>query len=64
MDLLFGNLSIHALFVPGHTPACMAYEIGDAIFTGDTYSCLMLVPPAVIFQAAVLTPSISRYKKS
>jgi glyoxylase-like metal-dependent hydrolase (beta-lactamase superfamily II) len=31
-----GNLSIKALFVPGHTPACMAYEIGDAVFVGDT----------------------------
>lgn len=31
-----GNLVIKALFVPGHTPACMAYEIGDAIFVGDT----------------------------
>ncbi len=35
-DLQFGNLSIHPLFVPGHTPACMAYVIGDAIFVGDT----------------------------
>jgi glyoxylase-like metal-dependent hydrolase (beta-lactamase superfamily II) len=25
-----------ALHVPGHTPACMAYVIGDAIFVGDT----------------------------
>ena len=35
-SLTFGNLSLKALFVPGHTPACMAYEIGDAIFVGDT----------------------------
>jgi len=34
--LAFGNLSLKALFVPGHTPACMAYEIGDALFVGDT----------------------------
>jgi glyoxylase-like metal-dependent hydrolase (beta-lactamase superfamily II) len=34
--LTSGNLSVKALFVPGHTPACMAYEIGDAIFVGDT----------------------------
>ena len=34
--LAFGDLSLRALFVPGHTPACMAYEIGDAIFVGDT----------------------------
>ena len=32
----FGNLSFKALYVPGHTPACMAYEIGDSIFLGDT----------------------------
>jgi len=32
----FGNLSFQCLFVPGHTPACMAYKIGDAIFVGDT----------------------------
>jgi glyoxylase-like metal-dependent hydrolase (beta-lactamase superfamily II) len=31
-----GNLSFKALYVPGHTPACMAYEIGDSIFVGDT----------------------------
>ena len=35
-DLHAGNLTIHPLFVPGHTPACMAYVIGDAIFVGDT----------------------------
>ena len=22
--------------VPGHTPACVAYRIGDAVFVGDT----------------------------
>ncbi|NDC21112.1 MAG: MBL fold metallo-hydrolase [Burkholderiaceae bacterium] len=35
-DIYAGNLTIHPLFVPGHTPACMAYAIGDAIFVGDT----------------------------
>ena len=34
--IFFGNLSFKALYVPGHTPACMAYEIGDCIFVGDT----------------------------
>ena len=24
------------LFVPGHTPACVAYQFGDAVFIGDT----------------------------
>lgn len=31
-----GGLSGVALHVPGHTPACLAYVIGDAIFVGDT----------------------------
>jgi glyoxylase-like metal-dependent hydrolase (beta-lactamase superfamily II) len=29
-------LQITALHSPGHTPACMAYHIGDALFVGDT----------------------------
>jgi glyoxylase-like metal-dependent hydrolase (beta-lactamase superfamily II) len=24
------------LYVPGHTPACVAYQFGDAVFVGDT----------------------------
>ncbi|QWD34285.1 MBL fold metallo-hydrolase [Polynucleobacter paneuropaeus] len=35
-EIHFGKLSFKALFVPGHTPACMAYQVGDAIFVGDT----------------------------
>ncbi len=31
-----GDLTARALFVPGHTPADMAYQIGDAVFVGDT----------------------------
>ncbi len=31
-----GSLTGRALFVPGHTPADMAYQFGDAIFVGDT----------------------------
>jgi len=31
-----GSLEGEALFVPGHTPACMAYQFGDAVFVGDT----------------------------
>jgi glyoxylase-like metal-dependent hydrolase (beta-lactamase superfamily II) len=31
-----GALTVQALSVPGHTPACMAYRIGDAVFVGDT----------------------------
>ena len=31
-----GGLQAFALHVPGHTPACMGYVIGDAVFVGDT----------------------------
>jgi glyoxylase-like metal-dependent hydrolase (beta-lactamase superfamily II) len=31
-----GNLTGKTLFVPGHTPACVAYQIGDTVFVGDT----------------------------
>ncbi len=31
-----GNLTAEAMSVPGHTPACMAYKVGDAVFVGDT----------------------------
>lgn len=31
-----GGLEMRALLVPGHTPADIAFEIGDAIFIGDT----------------------------
>lgn len=33
---LIGELSVTVLHVPGHTPACVAYVIGDAVFVGDT----------------------------
>lgn len=31
-----GNLDVTVLHVPGHTPACIAYVIGDVVFVGDT----------------------------
>jgi glyoxylase-like metal-dependent hydrolase (beta-lactamase superfamily II) len=31
-----GELSGHIMYVPGHTPACVAYQFGDAVFVGDT----------------------------
>jgi glyoxylase-like metal-dependent hydrolase (beta-lactamase superfamily II) len=30
-----GALSVRVIATPGHTPACVTYEIGDALFTGD-----------------------------
>ena len=43
-DLLFadgdrlevGALTIEVIHTPGHTPACVSYKIGDAVFVGDT----------------------------
>ncbi|MBA3526121.1 MAG: MBL fold metallo-hydrolase [Pseudomonadota bacterium] len=34
--LMLGEIPLIALHVPGHTPADMAYVIGDTLFTGDT----------------------------
>ena len=31
-----GQLEVEVLHVPGHTPADIAYRIGDAVFVGDT----------------------------
>ncbi|MBU8876180.1 MBL fold metallo-hydrolase [Reyranella sp. MMS21-HV4-11] len=34
--LPLGNLAIEVMHLPGHTPADVAYRIGDAVFVGDT----------------------------
>ena len=31
-----GNLKGEVIATPGHTPACVSYRIGDAVFVGDT----------------------------
>src|SRR5690606_1298210 len=31
-----GELEVEVLHTPGHTPACVSYRIGDALFVGDT----------------------------
>lgn len=35
-QLMIGEIPLIAMHVPGHTPADMAYVVGDALFTGDT----------------------------
>lgn len=34
--ITIGTLEGQAMHTPGHTPACMAYRFGDAVFVGDT----------------------------
>lgn len=31
-----GELGFEVLHTPGHTPACVSYRVGDAVFVGDT----------------------------
>ncbi len=31
-----GTLDVEVIHTPGHTPACIAYKIGDDVFVGDT----------------------------
>jgi glyoxylase-like metal-dependent hydrolase (beta-lactamase superfamily II) len=35
-ELQVGPLTVQAIHTPGHTPACLTYQIGDALFVGDT----------------------------
>ena len=34
--LNIGSLPLTVIHTPGHTPACLSYVIGDAVFVGDT----------------------------
>lgn len=34
--LPLGGLEVEVMATPGHTPACVSYRIGDAVFIGDT----------------------------
>ncbi len=31
-----GDLTVKTISTPGHTPACISYQIGDSLFVGDT----------------------------
>jgi glyoxylase-like metal-dependent hydrolase (beta-lactamase superfamily II) len=31
-----GSLVAEVIYTPGHTPACVSYKVGDAVFVGDT----------------------------
>ena len=34
--LMIGTVEGEVMYTPGHTPACVSYRIGDAVFVGDT----------------------------
>lgn len=34
--LPLGELEVEVIATPGHTPACVSYGVGDAVFVGDT----------------------------
>ncbi|MFT6436237.1 MAG: glyoxylase-like metal-dependent hydrolase (beta-lactamase superfamily II) [Candidatus Azotimanducaceae bacterium] len=36
-EFTVANLFVSVLHTPGHTPACIAYIIGEAAFVGDTF---------------------------
>ncbi len=33
---MLGSLEVQVIHTPGHTPACVSYHMGDAVFVGDT----------------------------
>ncbi len=35
-EFAIGGLTARVFATPGHTPACVVYHLGDAVFTGDT----------------------------
>jgi glyoxylase-like metal-dependent hydrolase (beta-lactamase superfamily II) len=35
-SLRIGDLEGSVIYTPGHTPACVSYHLGDAVFIGDT----------------------------
>lgn len=35
-NFAIGNLPVTVMHVPGHTPACIAYVVGNVVFVGDT----------------------------
>ena len=35
-QFLIGSIEAYNIPTPGHTPACLSYVIGDAVFVGDT----------------------------
>ena len=56
-----GGLVGTVLHVPGHTPACMAYLVGDALFVGDTLFMPDGGTARCDFPAGTRVPSSTQY---
>jgi glyoxylase-like metal-dependent hydrolase (beta-lactamase superfamily II) len=59
-----GHLTSRALFVPGHTPADMAYQFNDAVFVGDTLFMPDVGSARCDFPGEMRTHSINPYSDS
>ena len=35
-EFAIGSIPVRVMHTPGHTPACVSYVVGDAVFVGDT----------------------------
>ena len=35
--MLFENTTLKAIATPGHNPSCLCFEVGEYLFTGDSY---------------------------
>ncbi len=58
-----GALAAEVMYLPGHTPACVAYKIGVAVFVGDTIALPVVGSARCVFpggDAAVLYQSIQK----
>jgi glyoxylase-like metal-dependent hydrolase (beta-lactamase superfamily II) len=59
-----GNLTGEVIYTPGHTPACVSYKIGDAVFVGDTLFMPDYGTAPPIFPAAMRVRSTARSSAS
>ena len=35
--ILFNDISLKAIATPGHNPSCLSFEVGEYLFSGDSY---------------------------
>ena len=59
-----GDLKVTAMHTPGHTPACMSYHAGDALFVGDTIFMPDSGTPAVISRVVMHASSTRVFRDS